>query len=297
MKEQRGHPDPLTDRYRGDARRGAGFVDAHVHLKDMCCLDTIIDAGIVAVRDAGSKQCVRPVIDNTVERPAAPVVVSAGWALYKKGGYGSSFGNPVETRDEIQSEILKLKRCGAGIIKVMASGMVSFKEPGKVTAGGFNKEELLFIVHTAANCGFGVMAHANGEHSIIDAAEAGVRSIEHGFFMSRRALDIMAKKSIFWVPTVGALKRAAVSGTVSKETGAFVDGLIRSHLEMLLYAHGISVLLAIGTDCVLPDPEYRKKYDAELSHFEHAGIPRQDVVKIACEGGARLLGIAADRDK
>jgi imidazolonepropionase-like amidohydrolase len=191
----------------------------------------------------------------------------------------------------MQSEVLKLKRCGAGIIKVMASGMVSFKEPGKVTAGGFNKEDLLFIVHAAANCGLGVMAHATGEHSIIDAAEAGVRSIEHGFFMSRRALDIMAKKSIFWVPTVGALKRAAVSGSVSKETGAFVDGLIRYHLEMMLCAHGMSVPLAIGTDSVLPDPEYKKKYDAELSCFEKAGIPRQDVVKIASEGGARLLGL------
>jgi hypothetical protein len=291
VKEQRGHPDPLADRYHGDARRGAGFVDAHVHLKDRHCLDTIVDSGIVAVRDAGTKKCERPVIDNIVERPVVPVVVSAGWALYKKGGYGASFGNPVETRDEIQSEILKLRQCGAGIIKVMASGMVSLKEPGKVTAGGFNREELLFIVDAAANCGLGVMAHANGEHAVIDAAEAGVRSIEHGFFMSRRALEVMEKKSTFWVPTVGALKRAAVSGPISKETGDFVDDLIRSHLEMILYAHGISVPLAVGTDCVLPDPEYRKKYDAELSYFEHAGIPRQDVVTIACEGGATLLGI------
>lgn len=291
MKEQRGHPDPLSGRYQGEARRSAGFVDAHVHLNDICCLDTITDAGIIAVRDAGTKKGVRPVTGTTDERPAAPVVVSAGWALYKNGGYGSRFGNPVETRDEIQSEILKLKQCGAGIIKVMASGMVSFKEPGKVTAGGFNRDELLFIVHAAASCGLDVMAHANGEHAIMDAAEAGVRSIEHGFFMSRRALEAMEKKSIFWVPTVGALKRAAISGSVSKETGDFVDGLIRSHLEMMLYAHRISVPLAIGTDCVLPDPEYRKKYDTERSYFEQAGIPRQDVITIACESGATLLGI------
>jgi imidazolonepropionase-like amidohydrolase len=297
VKEQRGHPDPLSDENHGDARRGAGFVDAHVHLKDICCLDAIVDAGVVAVRDAGMKNIARPVISISVERPSAPAVVSAGWALYKKGGYGSSFGNPVETRAEIESEILKLARYGAGIIKIMASGMVSLKEPGMVTAGGFNKNELRFIVHAAANCGLDVMAHANGERAIIDAAEAGVRSIEHGFFMTRRALDIMAPKSIFWVPTVGALKRAAVSGGVSQETRDFIDSLIRSHLEMILYAHRISVPLAIGTDCVLPDPEYRKRYDAELSYFEQAGIPRQDVVKIACEGGARLLGISADSGK
>jgi imidazolonepropionase-like amidohydrolase len=174
VNEQRGHPDLRSGRYPGDIRRGAGFIDAHVHLKDIRCLDAIVDAGVAAVRDAGMKNNARSVIGISVERPAAPVVVSAGWALYKKGGYGSSFGNPVETRAEIQSEILKLTRYGAGIIKIMASGMVSLREHGKVTAGGFNKDELRFIVRAAANCGLGVMAHANGEHAIIDAAEAGV---------------------------------------------------------------------------------------------------------------------------
>jgi imidazolonepropionase-like amidohydrolase len=116
-------------------------------------------------------------------------------------------------------------------------------------------------------------------------------SIEHGFFMSQRALEVMEKKSTFWVPTVGALKRAAVSGTVSKETGAYVDGLIRSHFEMILYAHRISVPLAVGTDCVLPNPLYAEAYEAELAYFEQAGIPHGEVMKIACECGARLLGI------
>jgi len=265
------------------------FVDAHVHIRDSSGLDAAAVAGITAVRDAGTKDGAGIITRSKSSRMVT--VVSAGWALYKKGGYGSIFGYPVETTDEIQSEILRLKRDGAGIIKVMASGMVSLNEPGRVTAGGFNKDELHFIVQTAATCGLGVMAHANGEHTIIDAAQAGVRSIEHGFFMSMRALDIMAKKSIFWVPTIGALKRAAESGTATKETEGFVDGLIRSHLEMMRYAHGIGVPFAIGTDCVLPDSRYAEAYKTELAYFEQAGIPHGEVIKIACECGARLLGI------
>jgi hypothetical protein len=267
------------------------FIDAHVHVKNGQGLDAVLEAGVLALRDAGTKNCAVPVIGKTVGRSAPPVIVSAGWALWKKGGYGSLFGNPVDTREEILSEIIKLKRCGAGIIKVMASGMVSLKEPGRVTAGGFNREELLFIVQEAATCGLRVMAHANGEHAIINAAEAGVRSIEHGFFMSRRALEAMENKGTFWVPTIGALKRAAGSGPVSKETGAFVDGLIRAHLGMILHAHRIGVPLAIGTDCVLPDPRYAEAYEAELAYFEQAGIPHGEVMKIASECGADLLGI------
>jgi hypothetical protein len=270
---------------------GVWFIDAHVHVKEALGLDAVVEAGVLAVRDAGMKGCVRPIIGKTIDRSAAPVIVSARWALWKKGGYGSFFGNPVETREEMLSEILKLKRDGADIIKVMASGMVSLKEPGRVTAGGFNRDELRFIVQTAETCGLGVMAHANGEHAIINAAEAGVRSIEHGFFMTKRALDRMAKRSTFWVPTVGALKRAAESGTVSKETADFVAGLIGSHLEMILYAHGIGVPLAVGTDCVLPDPRYAEAYEAELAYFEQAGIPHGAVITIACESGARLLGL------
>jgi imidazolonepropionase-like amidohydrolase len=282
-----------SDRYPGDVTRGAGFVDAHVHCKNTCCLDGVVDAGVVAVRDAGMRGNTLRGIYTIDQDSSKPLVISARWALYKKGGYGSSFGMPVETLEEMNSAIHMLKDAGAGIIKVMASGMVSLKEPGRVTAGGFNIGELQCIVRAAASCGLGVMAHVNGEEAIIIAAEAGVRSIEHGYFMSERALDIMAKKATFWVPTVGALKRAAESGNESKETKAFIAGLIRSHLEMMLYAHGIGVPLAVGTDCVLPDPRYAEAYDAELSYFEQAGIPYDEVRKIACKGGARLLRINA----
>ena len=168
--------------------------------------------------------------------------------------------------------------------------MVSFKHPGQVTAGGFSSEELALIVTEAAAQGLGVMAHANGEQAIIAAASAGVRSIEHGFFMTERALDLMAAKGIFWVPTIGALRRAAES-SAAPETTQFVEQLILSQLSMLHYAHSIGVPLAIGTDCVLPDPAYRAAYDAEIALYEQAGIPRDQVMMIAGEGGARLLGM------
>ena len=192
----------------------------------------------------------------------------------------------------MRAEILRLKMAGADIIKLMASGMVSFKNPGKVTAGGFSNEELARVVTEAAAEGLGVMAHANGETAIMASASAGVRSIEHGFFMTERALDLMVEKEIFWVPTIGALRRAARQSAAS-DTAQFVEQLIRSQLSMLRYAHSIGVPLAIGTDCVLPDPAYRAAYDAEVAFYEQAGIPRDQVMSIACEGGARLLGLSA----
>jgi len=266
-----------------------GLVDAHMHLKDASGLDCAAAAGISALRDAGFKQNV----DRGIILPRkgrCPVVVSSGWALYCQGGYGSAFGVAISSRDQIVAEILRLKRAGAGIIKAMASGMVSFKRLGQVTAGGFSNEELAYMVAEAAAQGLGVMAHANGEPAIIAAASAGVRSIEHGFFMTERALDLMAAKGIFWVPTLVALRRAAES-SAALDTTRFVEQQILSQLSMLRYAHSIGVPLAIGTDCVLPDPAYRAAYDAEVGLYEQAGISREQVMTIACEGGAKLLGI------
>jgi imidazolonepropionase-like amidohydrolase len=267
----------------------SGFVDTHIHLEDARGLETARTAGIAAVRDAGTKKGAG--LKTGTALRSGPAIVSAGWALYKKGGYGSLFGVPVETREEVRSEIIKLKRAGAGIIKIMASGMVSLKKPGTITRGGFHPEELRFIVDEAAAAGLGVMAHANGAAAITAATESGVRSVEHGFFMTGRTLEAMAKHGTYWTPTVGALARAADSATISKEMRTYVSALIVSQLEMIGRAHEIGVPLAVGTDCVLPHPEYRKIYDVELFYFERAGLSPEDVLHIACESGARLLGI------
>ncbi len=271
----------------------APFVDAHVHIREGNALDCAAAAGVTAVRDAGARENRAGALQAQKVRANGPLVVSSGWALYKKGGYGSLFGVSVETREEIKSEIFKLKGAGAGIIKIIASGMVSLKRPDTITSGGFDGGEIEFIVEEAGGLGLAVMAHANGEAAIVVAAAAGVRSIEHGFFMTEHALDRMAKKKIYWTPTVSALARAAEASSVSREMQKFISDLINKHVKMIQYAYSIGVALAVGTDCVLPDPEYKKIYDAELSYFERAGIPRDELIKIACEGGGRLLGLKA----
>jgi len=267
------------------------FVDAHVHIKNSDGIASILSAGIAAVRDAGLSDRSWSAGGGRVQRPGFPVVISAERALYKKNGYGSWLGTAVDQQDEIKSEILKLKKAGAGIIKVIASGLVSLSEPGRITPGGFNREELFFIVREAGKHGLFVMAHANGEAAIVAAAEAGVRSVEHGFSMTGHALDVMAKQGTFWTPTVGALARAADVKTLSGEMKDSLSAQIQIHLTMISRARSMGVSLAIGTDCMLPDPAYRNIYDQELSYFEQAGIDQEDVLMIACKGGARLLGI------
>jgi imidazolonepropionase-like amidohydrolase len=268
-----------------------GFVDTHVHIEHARGLEEIRAAGVVAVRDAGTRSGAGLGISRTGKRGEQLLVVSAGRALSKEGGYGSHFGTSVGTMDEIKAEVGKLKKAGAGVIKIMASGIVSLRRPGNITIGGFTAEEIEYIVSEAARLGLLVMAHANGEQAIIASAEAGVRSIEHGFFMTKKALDALARQGTFWTPTVDALARAALSAGTSNEMRASLNSLIDSHLAMIRYAHHLGIGLTIGTDCVLPDPRYREAYDAEQAYFIEAGLSHEEVTRIACDNGARLLGL------
>ena len=278
---------------REPATEVPGLIDVHVHIRSVDGIATLAAAGIVAARDAGLRENAASGREWPRLLGKQPAVMSARWALYKKGGYGARFGVAVETREEIKAEILKLKNAGADIIKIMASGIVSLKKPGNVTGGGFTLQEMQFIVDEARKQGLNVMAHANGEAAIVACATAGVHSVEHGFFMTERALDALAQNEIFWTPTVGAIARAAEagSGNAAQDVRHFVDGLIRSHLAMIRRAHAVGVPLAVGTDCVLPAPDYKHAYIAELGYFEQAGIPYSGVIAIATSGGAKLLGI------
>lgn len=266
---------------------GPGYVDAHVHIKGAAGLADAGNAGVVSVRDAGT----RDGAGLRISGPDTQTVISAGWALCKRGGYGSLFGVPLDSRDRIAGEIQKLKKAGAGIIKVIASGMVSLKRPGEITGGGFARDELRFIVETARTNGLEVMAHANGEAAILNAAEAGVRSVEHGFFMTEKALESLHTNGVFWVPTAGALQRAAEQPDVGHEVKLFVERTIDEHLALVHKAFERGVSLAVGTDAVLPDRRYRGFYEAELAYLLRAGIPRDAVLTVACEGGKKLLEI------
>ncbi len=251
----------------------------HEQLPSPAGLRDAAAAGVALLRDAGTKEGTGLSFVHSKD----PRVISAGWALYKEGGYGSRFGVAIKNKDDIRAEIHKLKQAGAAIIKVMASGMVSLSEKGVITPGGFDKEMLAHIVSEAKARGLKVMAHVNGGEAIKSACEAGVASIEHGFFMTDDALDCMKRKNVLWVPTVGALQRVAEASNAPTGAKEIAAKTIDKHLMMIGKAFKLGVPLGIGTDCTLPDPKYREAYEAETEWFVKAGIPRDEVMRIARE--------------
>ena len=202
-----------------------GLIDCHVHLaldgRDFALaqqqwsekpalyrrvaadLSGTLEHGIVAVRDGGDRAGVgltarKWVMEGTV---AGPLVRAAGYALHRQGKYGSFLG-PGLTPAELERAVDSLARLGVDLVKVLVSGIVSFTEYGRVGGLQFSLEELRRIVYRARCHGLKVMAHASGDEAVRLAVEAGVDSIEHGYFLSEESLYRMAERGIPWVPTV-----------------------------------------------------------------------------------------------
>ncbi len=69
----------------------------------------------------------------------------------------------------------------------------------------YTEAELRTIVEEAATKDIPVQAHAHGAEGALAAVKAGVRSIEHGTYLTDEALMLMRERGTFFVPTYATL--------------------------------------------------------------------------------------------
>jgi hypothetical protein len=92
---------------------------------------------------------------------------------------------------------------GAKAIKVIATG-------GVMTPNDFMDDPQLSVaemhvaVEEAHHKGHIVAAHAEGNPGIMNAIQAGVDSIEHGFYVTDDEIDLMLKQGTYLTPTLVA---------------------------------------------------------------------------------------------
>jgi len=173
-------------------------------------------------------------------------VETAGYALSKKGGYGSFLGIQIAEKTEIKRVIRYLFDAGVDFIKVINSGIVTTNPLNSVSKGGFSKEELEIIVEEAKKLGLKVFCHANGDNNIRDAVLSGVSSIEHGFFITKETVQMLKDYNVEWTPTINAL--LSITKFISPEEGRYIRQVVKRHIEMVKFATEIGVKVNIGSD-------------------------------------------------
>jgi imidazolonepropionase-like amidohydrolase len=154
----------------------------------------------------------------------------------------------------------------------------------------YSEEVLRAIVEEAAKKDVPVEAHAHGEEGALAAVRAGVRSIEHGTYLSDETLQLMKQKGTWLVPTYATVVDLVEPGGDYDEPALRLRGL---HMlprlgDTVKRAYRIGVKLATGADTGY-GPSSLTRIAHEVKAFVELGLPPIDAIRAATTSAAELL--------
>lgn len=243
------------------------------------------DAGITLVRDAGDAYGVNTRLQaEFAQFPETPVQVRVpGRALRKKGRYGSFLGVEVTDAAGIVAAIHEVAST-AQDLKIVLTGIIDFEKCEVKGVPQFDLDECRLMVKTAHELGLPTFAHCSGFEGLRLAVEAGIDSIEHGFFMTREILTAMADRNIAWVPTVSPVHFQYARPELAGWNGTTVKGLekiLDNHFEHIAMALDLGVGLVAGSDAGSFGVRHGSGLIDELFFFRQAGVPTERILESA----------------
>ena len=306
----------------------AGLIDFHVHIEQEFDRNTRLNNyilneadvafnsvgfakttllnGFTTVRDLGGTG-VNISIRNAINagKIMGPRVFTAGKSLATTGGHadptnGSSrnlIGNPgpkegvVNSVEDAKKAVRQRYKNGADCIKITATGgVLSVAKSGDNPQ--FTIEEVKAICETAKDYGMHVAAHAHGDEGMQRAIIGGVKTIEHGTYMSDETMELMKKHDAYLVPTITAGKeveeKAKIAGfypaiVVPKAlaVGPQIQGTFAK-----AYKKGVGI--AFGTDAGVFKHGNNGK---EFGFMVAAGMPAIETIQSATITNAKLLNM------
>jgi imidazolonepropionase-like amidohydrolase len=266
-----------------------GLMDMHVHLTGQLAPGTYIkrfvksnadyaltaahyarltlNAGFTTVRDLGDGAFETVALRKAISAGHAvgPRIFASGKSIATTGGHAdptngykpSLMGEPtpaqgvINGQDEAREAVRYRYKRGVNVIKVTATGgVLSLASSGQNPQ--FTEQEIRAVIETATDYGMGVAAHAHGAEGMRRAVEAGVRSIEHGTYMTPKIMALMKKHGTFYVPTILAgdfvAEKSKVDGyfpDIVRPKAAAIGPVIK---ETFANAYEAGVKIAFGTD-------------------------------------------------
>ena len=303
-----------------------GLIDMHVHLEmeydnkarikkyilneadvaynSVKFAELTLKNGFTTVRDLGGSGVNISLRDaiNAGKIPG-PRVFTAGKSLATTGGHadptnGSSrklIGNPgpkegvVNSVEDAKKAVRQRYKNGADCIKITATGgVLSVAKSGDNPQ--FTIEEIKAICDIAKDYGMHVAAHAHGDIGMQRAIIGGVKTIEHGTYMSDETMELMKKYDAYLVPTITAGKEVAEKAKIK---GFYPDIVIPKALAVgpqiqgtFARAYKKGVGIAFGTDAGVFKHGVNGK---EFGFMVEAGMPAMKTIQSATITNAMLL--------
>jgi imidazolonepropionase-like amidohydrolase len=247
------------------------------------------------VRDAGDRHGINNRVREEARNPAngLPQVRSGGLGVKRPKRYGAFMAKDVEDAAAIRASVTELAAANDEI-KLILTGIIDFDAGAVTDEPQFDLESAKLVVDTAKACGKNTFAHCSGIKGLTIAANVGVGSIEHGFFMDRATLGVMADKGVAWTPTFCPVHfQWAHPEAVgwSAQTVGNLRRILDSHAEHLNLAQQMGVTLLLGTDAGSMGVEHGYAMFAEIERYLEAGLSLETTLAAATAQVRRHFGI------
>jgi imidazolonepropionase-like amidohydrolase len=271
-----------------------------------------LECGVTYVRDAAGADAGMRTAVQRGDVPGPELSISI-MALSETGGHLDGFlpgpgleitadyvipdypGRPpyrVDGSDAMRRTVREVLRAGADWIKLCTTGGV-LSPFDDALEPQFTLEEIEVAVFEAARRSKGVMAHAFGGAGLDNALTAGVRSIEHGIYLTESQAKTMAETGCYLIPTLSILEdviawgRAGLIPPYAIEKARALESVVGGAVGI---ARAYGVRMAIGTDFVQRDQHGGNL--RELALMRKAGLSPEETLLAATTVGAQLCGVA-----
>lgn len=279
-----------------------GLVDAHVHIRDMDAARRALLSGVTTARSMGTDHFADAGLSALAAAGAidAPELLAAGYhvlprpsaALFIDMPQFADLLEPGFRGPEAMRRIGKaLADRGAQWIKVNATARAGLASADP-RQQFFGVEELRALVDEAGRAGIPVAAHAHGDEGGRAAVTAGVRSIEHGTYLSADTLALMADQGIYLVPTIAVVASMARTSAPGADATLQLRGqhMLPRIRETVATARRLGISIVAGTDSDYGAASPLRLAE-EMEELAAAGLSSREVLQSATALAARLLRV------
>jgi imidazolonepropionase-like amidohydrolase len=277
-----------------------GLIDAHTHAADLAAFRRALESGVTTVRSAGVSHYVDVGFRDLVRHGAVagPDVLAAGYHVRPQMAPEAFFDHPdladlmagVTTIARMRRAVQMNLSHGVDWIKILATERAGTADtdPRKQV---YTEEEIRAIVAEAATRGIPVLAHAHGDEGALAAVRAGVRSIEHGTYLSDATLQLMKQNGTYLDPTYTTVVDLTEAGgdydvAALRIRGAHMLPRLRDTVQR---AHKLGVRLVTGGDTSY-GPNSLTRIGQEVAHFVEMGFTPLEAIQTATTVNAAMLG-------
>lgn len=277
-----------------------GLIDAHVHIANLRSMRTALESGVTTARSAGVSSYVDVGLRELVKQGdvIGPDILASGYHVRPALAEEAFFDHPTlgpllrigaTTPDALRQMVQANLSRTVDWIKVLASERAGTADtdPRKQV---YTEAELRLVVDTAGAKNVPVLAHAHGAEGALAAVKAGVRSIEHGTYLTDETMALMVKQGTYFVPTIDVVHDLSEVGGDYDNRDLQLRGahLLPRIKETVARAHKQGVLIVAGSDTGY-GPASVARVAKEVADLIDAGLSPLAALQAATVTAAALL--------